>query len=169
VLSTNLGREPANKAALMAAILRSDLYSLVQASFPIVSGGGGFLSNWHIDAMCHELSQVIEGKTRRLIITVPPRSLKSICASVCLPAFFLGHDPARRIICVSYSEALARKHANDCRALMRSESLPRRIPRDPDKSRQGYRDGGHDHRPRLAACDFGRWYLDRSRRQFSHH
>ena len=58
--------------------------------------------------------------TRRLIITVPPRSLKSICASVCLPAFILGHDPARRIICVSYSEGLARKHANDCRALMRS-------------------------------------------------
>jgi hypothetical protein len=35
-------------------------------------------------------------------------------------AFILGHDPARRIICVSYSEGLARKHANDCRALMRS-------------------------------------------------
>ncbi len=92
----------------------------MQASFAIVSGGGRFLPNWHIEAICHELSQVINGNTRRLIITVPPRSLKSICASVCLPAFILGHDPARRIICVSYSEGLARKHANDCRALMRS-------------------------------------------------
>jgi predicted phage terminase large subunit-like protein len=105
----------------MAAILRADLYSFVQTSFPIVSGGGRFLPNWHIEAMCHELSQVIEGETRRLIITVPPRSLKSICASVCLPAFFLGHHSASRIICVSYSEGLARKHANDCRALMRSD------------------------------------------------
>ena len=71
-------------------------------------------------------SEVMRGITRRLIITVPPRSLKSICASVALPAFALGHDPSRRIVCVSYSEGLARKHANDCRALMRSD-LYRRI------------------------------------------
>jgi predicted phage terminase large subunit-like protein len=76
--------------------------------------------------MAYELSEVMRGITRRLIITVPPRSLKSICASVALPAFALGHDPSRRIICVSYSEGLARKHANDCRALMRSD-LYRRI------------------------------------------
>jgi len=76
--------------------------------------------------MAYELGEVLGGRTRRLIITVPPRSLKSICASVALPAFALGHDPTRRIICVSYSEGLARKHANDCRALMRSD-LYRRI------------------------------------------
>ena len=109
-----------DKAKLVAAILGTDLYSFVQASFPIVSGGGRFLPNWHGEAICHELSRVVKGETRRLIITVPPRSLKSICASVCLPAFLLGQDPTRRIICVSYSEGLARKHANDCRALMRS-------------------------------------------------
>ena len=76
--------------------------------------------------MAYELSEVMRGRTRRLIITVPPRSLKSICATVALPAFALGRDPSRRIICVSYSEGLARKHANDCRALMRS-NLYRRI------------------------------------------
>src|SRR5260370_29312423 len=117
---TDLRPRPPDNATFVAAILGTDLYSFVQASFPIVSGGGRFLPNWHIEAICHELSQVINGNTRRLIITVPPRSLKSICASVCLPAFILGHDPARRIICVSYSEGLTRKHANDCRALMRS-------------------------------------------------
>jgi len=97
------------------------LYAFVQASFPIVTGGSRLWLNWHLEAMCHELTQVMRGATKRLIITVPPRSLKSICASVCLPAFALGHDPSRRIICVSYSEGLARKHANDCRALMRSD------------------------------------------------
>ena len=97
------------------------LYPFVQASFPVVSGGQKLLPNWHIEAMADALCQVIEGKIHRLIITVPPRSLKSICASVCLPAFALGRDPTRKIICVSYSEALARKHAGDFRALMRSE------------------------------------------------
>jgi hypothetical protein len=57
---------------------------------------------------------------------VPPRSLKSICVSVALPAYALGLDPTARIVCVSYSESLARKHANDSRALMRS-SLYRRL------------------------------------------
>jgi len=119
-MATWRNRRP-DSAEVAAAILGTDLYSFVRASFPIVSGDGRFLSNWHIEAICYELSQVIQGNTRRLIITVPPRSLKSICASVCLPAFVLGQDPTRRIICVSYSEHLARKHANDCRALMHSK------------------------------------------------
>ena len=106
--------------AFIRAVLASDFYAFVQATFPIVSGGDRFLSNWHIEAMAYQLSRVLRGEIRRLIITVPPRSLKSICASVALPAFLLGHDPRRRIICVSYSDSLARKHANDCRALMRS-------------------------------------------------
>ena len=108
-------------ASLAAAIIGTDLYSFIRASFPIISGGGRYLPNWHVEAMSYELNEVMRGRTRRLIITVPPRSLKSICASVALPAFALGHDPSRRIICVSYSEGLARKHANDCRALMRSD------------------------------------------------
>src|SRR5215475_2577477 len=104
--------------AVFDAILRTDFYAFVQAIFPIVSGGSQLLLNWHIEAIAEALSKVIRGESRRLIITVPPRSLKSICASVALPAFILGRDPAARIICVSYSEGLARKHANDSRAFV---------------------------------------------------
>lgn len=107
--------------AALTAILGTDFYSFVRASFPLITGGGVFLPNWHIEAIAYELTRVLNGNTKRLVITVPPRSLKSICASVCLPAFALGHDPSRRIICVSYAEALARKHANDSRSLMRSD------------------------------------------------
>jgi hypothetical protein len=46
-----------------------------------------------------------------------PRSLKSVTASVAFPAFVLGHDLTRRIICVSYSGDLAKKHADDFRAV----------------------------------------------------
>jgi hypothetical protein len=98
MMPTDFHPRPPDNATLLAAILGTDLYSFVQASFPIVSGGGRFLPNWHVEAICHELSRVVKGETKRLVITVPPRSLKSICASVCLPAFILGHDPARRII-----------------------------------------------------------------------
>ena len=112
--------------AVIDAILRRDFCSFVRAAFPIVSGGDQLLFNWHIEAIAEAVSKVRRGETRRLIITVPPRSLKSICTSVALPAFALGLDPTARVICVSYSDNLARKHANDCRALMGS-SLYRRL------------------------------------------
>jgi hypothetical protein len=51
---TDLRPRPPDNATFVAAILGTDLYSFVQASFPIVSGGGGFLPNWHIEAICHE-------------------------------------------------------------------------------------------------------------------
>ncbi len=110
---------------LVGAILRSDFYSFIRAIFPIVSSNDAFAPNWHIEAIAYQLTRVLKGEIKRLIITVPPRSLKSICASVAFPAFILGHDPQRKIICVSYSEGLARKHANDCRAVMRSDMYSR--------------------------------------------
>jgi predicted phage terminase large subunit-like protein len=110
------------------AISRVELYSFVQRIFPIVSAGSPFLPNWHVEAITYALTCIMRGETKRQIITEPPRSLKSICASVALPAFVLGHDPTRRIICVSYSEGLARKHANDFRAVMRSPLYRRLFP-----------------------------------------
>lgn len=44
--------------------------------------------------------------------------LKSIIASVAFPAFVLGHDPRRKIVCASYSSELALKHAGDCPAVI---------------------------------------------------
>jgi predicted phage terminase large subunit-like protein len=113
---------------LVEAILRDDLYSFIRATFPIVSPGEPFAPNWHIEAIAYQLTRLLAGEINRLIITVPPRSLKSICTSVALPAFVLGREPTRRIICVSYAEGLARKHANDCRAIMRSPMYNRLFP-----------------------------------------
>ncbi len=85
-------------------IRRQDLYAFLQSIFPIVCPGSTFAPNWHLEAICYALTRVMRGEISRLIITVPPRHLKSICASVAFPAFGLGHDPTRRIICVSYAD-----------------------------------------------------------------
>ena len=65
-------------------MLRGDLHAFVRKSFGTVSPGDVFLPNWHLEAICHELAKVVRGETKRLIITIPPRYLKSICASVAL-------------------------------------------------------------------------------------
>lgn len=105
---------------LLQALLRQDFYRFVRKAFGSVSPGEQFLLNWHLQAICHHLELVRQGRIRRLKIEVPPRSLKSVCASVAFPAFVLGHDPTAKLITVSYSADLAAKHAADCRAVMQS-------------------------------------------------
>lgn len=109
-----------DNARNLRALLRHDLYSFVKKAFSSVNPGEAFLPNWHLEAICHHLELVRLGEVRRLKIEVPPRSLKSVCASVAFPAFLLGHDPTTKIISASYSADLAAKHAGDCRAVMQS-------------------------------------------------
>jgi len=100
--------------------LRHDLTSFIQRTFQTVVPAGKYQYNWHIDAISWRLRQCYDGEIKRLIITLPPRNLKSICASVAFPAWVLGRDPTRRIICASYGSELASKLARDCRTVMES-------------------------------------------------
>ncbi|MGC1685341.1 MAG: phage terminase large subunit [Candidatus Acidiferrales bacterium] len=77
-----------------------------------------YFHNWHIEVIVEALEQCRLGKLRRLIINVPPRSLKSHMASIVFPAWLLGHNPAVQIICVSYAQGLSDKLAADCRSVM---------------------------------------------------
>lgn len=70
--------------------------------------------------MCHELDQVRHCENKRLVITIPPRCLKSITVAVAYVAYLLGHDPTAKIIVASYGLDLARKHSEDCRRVMSS-------------------------------------------------
>src|SRR3977135_3997021 len=106
--------------AIESPACRKDFVSFVRKSFHVLAPSAIFQMNWHICAIAHYLEQVRLGKIKRLIITVPPRSLKSIMCSVAFPAFVLGHDPTKRLIVVSYGADLAIKHANDFRTVVNS-------------------------------------------------
>jgi predicted phage terminase large subunit-like protein len=114
--------------ALLDAIDRYDFPTFVRRCFRTLSPGTPFLPNWHINALSFHLDQVRLGKVRRLIVNQSPRSLKSIVSSVAFPAFVLGHEPTKRLIVVSYSSELAAKHANDFRAILKSEWYRRLFP-----------------------------------------
>jgi hypothetical protein len=100
------------------ALLAQDLMAFTEFAFGMVRPGALFKPNWHLEAVTETLSQVASGNIRRLIITMPPRMLKSLCASVALPAWFLGHYPSERVVVVSYSDILSRNHSNDFRLLV---------------------------------------------------
>ncbi|MGC2200543.1 MAG: hypothetical protein WA633_10430 [Stellaceae bacterium] len=86
------------------AVLRSDLSFFAQRCFAELNPQTAFAMNWHIEVIAAKLTAVREGKIRRLIITLPPRHLKSLMASVGFPAWYLGHDPSAQILCVSYAQ-----------------------------------------------------------------
>jgi predicted phage terminase large subunit-like protein len=99
-------------------ILRSDLYAFTHRAFLPLNPNVGFLPHPYIELVATALDQVRRGKILRLIINLPPRSLKSTLASVVLPAWILGHNPSAQIICVSYAQDLADRLARECRSLM---------------------------------------------------
>lgn len=103
-----------------ACILSQDLTSFIELSFLELNPESRLLLNPHIEVIATKLEACRQGKLNRLIINLPPRHLKSICASIAFPAWVLGHNPAAHIICASYGQDLADKLARDCRRIMQS-------------------------------------------------
>jgi predicted phage terminase large subunit-like protein len=108
-----------DKEAYWAAV-RLDLNVFLSQSFNTIYPGKTFLDNWHIHAIVHSLELSIQGEQPRLIINLPPRQLKSFITSVVLPAFILGQDPSAKIICISYSDELAKTLARDFKRIVES-------------------------------------------------
>jgi predicted phage terminase large subunit-like protein len=109
-----------NKKQLQSYV-RSAFAPFIERSFSELNPQTGYLHNWHIEVVADALDQCRTGKLKRLIINLPPRSLKSHMASIAFPAYLLGHKPSTQIICASYAQDLADKLAGDCRSLMTSQ------------------------------------------------
>jgi predicted phage terminase large subunit-like protein len=118
IVPTKLLPEEISPETALRAMIAVDFRAFIEFTFGVLRPGTPFRPNWHIDAMAYKLSQIASGEIKRLIVTLPPRNLKSICASVALPAWFLGHNPSERVVAVSYSDALAKTHANDFRKVV---------------------------------------------------
>ena len=108
-------------AELYREALRLDFAAFVHRVFRELNPTTPFEYNWHIEVIAAGLEDCRLGRSRRLIINVPPRSLKTLIASVAYPAALLGHNPSARIIAVSYGADLAEKNARDCRQIMNSQ------------------------------------------------
>ena len=110
------------------SLLRQDFSTFAARCFYDLNPQTELSMNWHIEVIAAKLTAVRNGKIRRLIINLPPRSLKSLLASIAFPAWCLGHDPSAQILCVSYAQDLADKLARDCRSVMMSPWYRRIFP-----------------------------------------
>ena len=61
----------------------------------------------HLALVCDKIPDVAKVKTKRLMIFMPPRHGKSMTVTKTFPSYFLGKNPNKRVIEVSYGEDLA--------------------------------------------------------------
>jgi predicted phage terminase large subunit-like protein len=106
---------------LIRELRRKHLVSFVAKVFETISAEDEFVPNWHLEAIAWELEQIEFGHSRRLLVTMPPRHLKSIMISVAWVAWMLGRYPTKRFVCLSYSIDLAGDHAKMCKEVMQSD------------------------------------------------
>jgi len=106
---------------VLLALLSDNLTAYVQRAFYELRPGVQFHYGLYLRALSHQLERVERGEIERLLILLPPRHLKSHCASVCFPVWALGRDPSRRIITMSYGASLAEEFSVASRRLMMTD------------------------------------------------
>ena len=112
--------ESARKELARRELARRHLEHFVQKVYQ-----GQYLMGWVHKLICAELDQfyddVVNKKSPRLIITMPPRSGKSELFSRMFPAFALGKNPDLKFIACSYSPALACHMNRDVQRIIDSD------------------------------------------------
>lgn len=118
--------------AIHAEWLRRSLHRFVAAAWPILEPGVPFIDNWHIKAVCDHLEAVTNGEITRLLINVPPGTMKSLIVSVFWPAWEWGPKgmASTRYIGASHEEGLATRDNMKMRRLIQSEWFRDRWPVD---------------------------------------
>ena len=97
---------------------QSDLSSFVGLAFRLLYPGVSYQLHWSTQVVAEALFRCYRRETKRLIINMPPRSLKSVCASVAFPAWILALRPETKILCVAGHRGLADDHHVLTRSLM---------------------------------------------------
>jgi predicted phage terminase large subunit-like protein len=116
----SLLRRPRLLEEIDAEFAGRSLREFVIQAWPIVEPSTPFVPGWHIDAIIEHLEAVTAGKTRLLLINVPPRHMKSLLVSVFWPSWEWIRFPERRWLYSSYGAQLSIRDSVKCRRLIES-------------------------------------------------
>jgi predicted phage terminase large subunit-like protein len=86
--------------------LQNSLHEFVKASWHLVEPAAPFVDNWHIRELCKVLEDVYYGRQDRVIINVPPGTMKSLLVSVFWPAWMWAKNAKRRVLTAAYGAHL---------------------------------------------------------------
>lgn len=97
------------------------LYRFFLSAWKVLEPATDLYSNWHLELMCEHLEEVTAGKIQRLVINVPPRSLKSTIVTICWPVWEWLRRASKRKMFASYSQTLSTEHSIARRRLIESD------------------------------------------------
>lgn len=104
----------------LAELARRRLSHFVRQAWRILEPDEPLIWGWYLDAVCEHLEAVADGQIKRLLINVPPRTLKSTITSQCFPAWVWLRNPHARFLTASYASTLATRDAVVARDLIHS-------------------------------------------------
>ena len=99
-------------AELVKYLIKNSFYTYLKLSFP---ASNPLIEGKDIRLLCNILTRAERGEFRdkegftKIIITMPPRHLKSRTVSETFPSWFMAKDPTRHVIATSYSADLGVK------------------------------------------------------------
>lgn len=100
--------------------LTTDFTAFAKAAWPILEPGNPLSWSWHYDLIAEHLMLCATKKLHRLIINIPPRTLKSLLVTVMFPAWVWARDPSNSFVCASYAQGLSEEHSVKRRRLLES-------------------------------------------------
>lgn len=122
-----------NRADLLAVereACRRSLATFVRRAWDVLEPGQPYVHGWHIDAMAEHLEAITAGQIKRLLINVPPGTMKSMMTGVFWPAWEWGPmgRPSTRFIGASHDAPLATRDNLRMRRLVQSDWFQRLWP-----------------------------------------
>lgn len=103
-----------------AALCQHSLRAFLEQVWPVVEPVKTFVPNWHIDELCTLLEKVSRGEVKRLLVNVPPGTMKSLLISVIWPAWEWATAPELRYLTASYSGHLTVRDNLKVRSILQS-------------------------------------------------
>jgi predicted phage terminase large subunit-like protein len=106
------------------------LVNFIKRAWPIIEPGTRYVHGWHIDAIAEHLQAVTSGEINRLLINVPPGTMKSLAVGVLWPAWEWGPQarPQFRYVGAAHAQDLAVRDNMRMRRLVKSEWYQRLWP-----------------------------------------
>lgn len=97
------------------------LVGFVREAWPVLHPNTSYVYGWHIEAICEHLEAITDGRITRLLINVPPGTMKSLLVSVFWPAWEWTFRPSLQYLTTSYSEGYVKRDSRRMRDLVNSD------------------------------------------------
>lgn len=106
------------------------LANFIRAAWPTYDPSSPLVWGWHIDAIAEHLEAVTDGDINRLLINIPPGTMKSSLVNVIWPCWEWGPKnlPHHRIISAAHEQGLAIRDNRAMRRVIQSEWYQRLWP-----------------------------------------